>query len=213
MITINSMTFNPFQENMYVLSDETKECIIIDPGCYERHEKDELTQYILSNNLLPKRLLNTHCHIDHVFGNKFVADTYNLNLEIHKADLRVLESVAQVAHLYGIPNVDESPKPNSFLEENDKIAFGNSELDIIFVPGHAPGHIAFVSHKQKFIIGGDVLFYTSIGRTDLPGGDHTTLIESIKTKFFTLGDEYEVYSGHGQKTSIGFEKTNNPFLQ
>ncbi|MBL4651591.1 MAG: MBL fold metallo-hydrolase [Flavobacteriales bacterium] len=213
MIDVKSFTFNPFQENMYILSDDTNECIIIDPGCYEGREKEELTQYISSKKLVPKRLLNTHCHIDHVFGNKLVSETYNLELEIHKADLPVLESVAQVAHLYNIPNVDESPKPSSFLNEGDKITFGHSELDILFVPGHAPGHIAFVNHNQKFVIGGDVLFYTSIGRTDLPGGDHETLIESIKTKFFTLADDYEVYSGHGQKTTIGFEKSNNPFLQ
>ena len=213
MINIKSLTFNPFQENMYVLSDETNECIIIDPGCYEPQEKEELISYIKANNLLPKRLLNTHCHIDHVFGNKLIAETYNLGLEIHKDDLPVLESVAQVAHLYNIPNVDESPKPSAFLNERDKIIFGNSELDILFVPGHAPGHIAFVNHKQKFVIGGDVLFYTSIGRTDLPGGDHATLINSIKTNFFSLGDDYEVYSGHGMKTTIGFEKANNPFLQ
>jgi hydroxyacylglutathione hydrolase len=213
MIKIASLTFNPFQENMYILSDESNECIVIDPGCYEKYEKEELLQFISTNKYTPTRLLNTHCHIDHVFGNKFVSETYNLGLEIHQDDLPVLDSVAQVAHLYNIPNVDESPKPSSFLNEGDKITFGNSELDILFVPGHAPGHIAFVCHQQKFIIGGDVLFYSSIGRTDLPGGDHATLIESIKTKFFPLGDDYEVYSGHGQKTTIGFEKASNPFLQ
>jgi len=213
MITIHSFTFNPFQENMYLLFDETKECVVIDPGCYEKHEKEKLISYISTNNLVPKRLINTHCHIDHVFGNKLVSETYKLGLEMHEADLPVLESVAQVAHVYGIPNVDESPKPISFLDEGDKINFGNSELDILFVPGHAPGHIAFVNHKQKFIIGGDVLFYSSIGRTDLPGGDHATLIESIRTKFLTLDNDYEVYTGHGQKTTIGFEKMNNPFLQ
>ncbi|MDA9563892.1 MBL fold metallo-hydrolase [Flavobacteriales bacterium] len=213
MITIIPLTFNPFQENMYILHDETNEAIVIDPGCYEPHEKKSLLQLIESEQLHPKRLLNTHCHIDHVFGNKLVAETYNLGLEIHENDLSVLSSVSQVAHLYGIPNVEESPQPSSFLKEGDKINFGNSELDVLFVPGHAPGHIAFVSHAQKFIIGGDVLFYNSIGRTDLPGGDHATLIESIKTKFFPLGDDYEVYAGHGQKTTIGFEKLNNPFLQ
>ena len=213
MISIKSFTFNPFQENTYLLSDETNECIIIDPGCYERHEKNELLSYITDENLKPTRLLNTHCHIDHVFGNKLISETYNLGLEMHKLDLPVLESVEQVAHVYGIPNVDESPKPSSFLDEGDKVKFGNSELDILFCPGHAPGHIVFVSHEQKFVIGGDVLFYGSIGRTDLPGGDHQTLIDSIKTKLFTLDDDYEVYSGHGPKTSIGFEKLNNPFLQ
>ena len=211
MISIHHFIFGPFQENTYVLNDETAECIIIDPGCCDDNERNDLISYIKKNKLKPVQLLNTHCHIDHVFGNKFVSETFNLGLAIHKNDLKVLQSLMQVAHLYSL-NAEPSPDPKKFLDEKDKIQFGNSSLEIIFTPGHSPGSICFVSHEQKFVISGDVLFYGSIGRTDLPGGDYDTLITSIKTKLFTLGDDFTIYSGHGPQTKIGFEKTNNPFV-
>lgn len=213
MITIKSFTFNPFQENTYVLSDSSKKCLIIDPGCYNSNERDELTSYIKSNRLTPVKLLNTHCHIDHIMGNKFIHETYKVDLEIHKDDLDLLQGLTRIADLYGIPNVEESPLPTSFLNEGDKIALGDSELDILFIPGHSPGHVVFISHSQKFVIGGDVLFYGSIGRTDLPGGDHQTLIDGIKKKLFALPDDFKVYTGHGPETTIGYEKKTNPFLQ
>jgi glyoxylase-like metal-dependent hydrolase (beta-lactamase superfamily II) len=211
MIKIDHFTFGPFQENTYILSDETRECIIIDPGCYNEAERAELKAFIASHKLKPVRLLNTHCHIDHVFGNKFSADTWNLGLEIHEKDLPVLKSLLNVARLYQL-NAEESPEPGRFIAEGDKITFGNSSLDVLFCPGHCPGHVVFVSHEQQFVIGGDVLFYGSIGRTDLPGGHYQTLIDSIKNKLFPLGDGYRVYSGHGPETNIGFERKNNPFL-
>lgn len=211
MITIQGFTFNLFEENTYILYDETKECVIIDPGCSNKSEQEELTQFIKDEELKPVKLLNTHCHIDHVFGNSFIAKKYNLGLEIHKDDLHVLHSLPQVSHLYGL-NAEESVEPSNFLNEGDKIQFGNSSLDILFTPGHSPGSICFVSHTDKFIIGGDVLFYGSIGRTDLPGGDHETLLSNIRQKLFVLDDDYAVFSGHGQESSIGFEKKNNPFL-
>lgn len=211
MLKVDFFTFGPFQENTYILSDETSECLIIDPGCYDDEERNTLVAFLEKNNLKPVKLLNTHCHIDHVFGNKFIAEKYSLGLEIHKKDLKVLESLMSVAHLYGL-NAEPSPEPKIFLEEGDKITFGKSELDILFTPGHSPGSICFVSNEQKFVIGGDVLFYGSIGRTDLPGGHHATLIESIKTKLFPLGDDFTVYSGHGPETKIGFERKNNPFV-
>ncbi len=211
MITIQGFVFNPFAENTYILFDETKECVIIDPGCSNEEERKELAEFIKEENLKPVKLLNTHCHIDHVFGNSFVAKKYNLGLEIHKKDLEVLHSLPQVSHLYGL-NAEESIDPSNFLEEGDKIIFGNSSLDILFTPGHSPGSICFVSHEDKLIIGGDVLFYRSIGRTDLPGGDHETLLSSIREKLFVLEDDFVVFSGHGEQTSIGFERKNNPFL-
>jgi len=211
MITIQGFTFNPFSENTYILFDETKECVIIDPGCSNKSEQEDMVQFISDEGLKPVRLLNTHCHIDHVFGNTFIAKKYNLGLEIHKDDLQTLHSLPQVSHLYGL-NAEESVEPANFLNEGDQIKFGNSVLDIFFTPGHSPGSIVFVSHKDKFVIGGDVLFYGSIGRTDLPGGDHQTLLSSIREKLFVLNDDYAVFSGHGQETSIGFEKKNNPFF-
>ena len=211
MITIQYFTFNPMQENTYVLYDESGECILIDPGCYHVNEKQKLVAFIEEKQLTPVRLLNTHCHIDHVLGNRFVADKYGLKLEIHKNEHSLLLAVKEYAHLYDL-NYEESPLPQDYLDEAGKIEFGNSQLDIIFVPGHSPGHLAFVSRDQKFVIGGDVLFQEGIGRTDLPGGDYGVLMTSIKSKFIPLGDDYQVYPGHGPSTNIAYEKDNNPFL-
>ena len=212
MIEIQTFTFNPFQENTYLLFDETKECIIIDPGCYEKSEQDLLKTFVESNELKPVKLINTHCHIDHVLGNKFVADTWGLNLEMHELDLPFLHSVKDYCNAYGFNQYEESPEPNNFLKEGEQVRFGNSSLDILFTPGHTPGHITLHSPEQKFVISGDVLFQMSIGRTDLPGGDYDTLINSIKTILLSLSEKTQVFSGHGPSTNIGFEKVNNPFL-
>ena len=213
MTRVAKFTFNPFQENTYILHDETKECIIIDPGCYTDVERIQLKTYIEENKLTPVRLINTHCHIDHVFGNHFIADTYNLPLEIHKGEVPVLESVPQVCKMYGIPLPQPSPSAERFIEEGDLIKFGSSQLKTLFTPGHSPASISFYCETRQFVIAGDVLFYGSIGRTDLPGGNFNTLIASIKNQFFPLGDDVVVYPGHGEKTTIGFEKKHNPFLQ
>ncbi len=211
MITIHSFVFGPFQENTYLLYDETKECIIIDPGCYDDRERNKLASFIDNNKLKPVKLINTHCHIDHVVGNRFIADKYQLKLEINKNDLPVLDSLMMVAKMYNL-NAEPSPPPSVFLNEGDIIKFGNSTLEILFTPGHSPGSITFYNKEQKFMIVGDVLFYGSIGRTDLPGGHYDTLISSIKNKLLPMGDEYVVYNGHGSSTKIGFERKNNPFL-
>jgi glyoxylase-like metal-dependent hydrolase (beta-lactamase superfamily II) len=211
MITIHSFAFGPFQENTYILYDETKECIIIDPGCYDDQERNELANFITANKLKPIKLINTHCHIDHVVGNKFVAETYALKLEMNKLDKPMLDSLMMVAKMYNL-KAEPSPEPSVFLNEGDIIHFGNSSLEIVFTPGHSPGSITFYHTQQKFMIAGDVLFQGSIGRTDLPGGHYQTLIDSIKNKLFPLGDEYKVYNGHGNPTTIGFEKMHNPFL-
>lgn len=211
MISIKSFIFGPFQENTYVLYDETKECIIIDPGCYDNRERAELAGFIEENKLKPVKLINTHCHLDHVFGNGFVADTYTLKLEINKQDQPVLDSYLMSAKMYGL-NAAPSPQPSVFLNEGDIISFGNSTLEILFTPGHSPGSITFYNREQQVMIAGDVLFYGSIGRSDLPGGNSATLISSIKNKLIPLGDNYTVYSGHGPSTTIGFERMNNPFL-
>lgn len=211
MISIKFFVFGPFQENTYILYDETKECIIIDPGCYDNRERAELAAFIEDNKLKPVKLINTHCHLDHVFGNGFVADTYTLKLEINKQDQPVLDSYLMSAKMYGL-NAAPSPQPSVFLNEGDTISFGNSILEILFTPGHSPGSITFYNREQQVMIAGDVLFYGSIGRSDLPGGNSATLISSIKNKLFPLGDNYTVYSGHGPSTTIGFERKNNPFL-
>ncbi len=212
MALVAKFTFNPFQENTYIVYDETKECIIFDPGMYTEAEKKHFTDFIESAGLKPVRLINTHCHLDHVFGNKFVADTYQLGLEIHKGEVPVLESFTQTCAMYGVPNVEASPAPSHFIEEGDSITFGNTSLSVLFTPGHSPASISFFCAADQFLIAGDVLFRESIGRTDLPGGDMKTLLDSIREKCFPLGDDVRVYSGHGEDTTIGYEKQNNPFL-
>lgn len=209
---VTCFTFNAFSENTYILSDDTKECVVIDPGCYDKAEKQQLADFIKKEDLKVVRLLNTHCHIDHVFGNKFVADTYQVGLEIHEKDLDVLRSVPAYAPNYGFPNYEEQ-LPASYLKEGEKVTFGQTELEILYTPGHAPGHVVFYNKAEKICIGGDVLFQNSIGRTDLPGGDFDTLIQSIKRELFTLPDDVTVYPGHGPETTIGYEKKYNPFLR
>tara|TARA_Y100000022_G_scaffold29040_1_gene22498 strand:- start:3100 stop:3738 length:639 start_codon:yes stop_codon:yes gene_type:complete len=211
-MNIKIFTFNQFFENTFIISDSTNECIIIDPGCYDKNEKQILQDYILSNNLVPTRLINTHCHIDHILGNNFVSKTWDLELEIHHKDIDLLKNSKDIADLYGFVNYEKSPITNKFLVEGDIIEFGKSNLEVLFTPGHAPGHISLYSKNENFIISGDVLFNNSIGRTDLPGGNYNTLIDTIKSKFLCLDDSTVVYCGHGPSTTVGKERINNPFL-
>ncbi len=212
MIQIQSFIFSPFSENTYVLYDETKEAIIVDPGCYEPQEYQELNDFIKKNDLKPVGIYNTHAHIDHVLGVAKLKNTYRIPFALHRLDEPLLRAVKTYAPNYGFPTFDE-PAVERWLEAGETVEFGDSALKIIFVPGHAPGHVAFVNDAQKFVIGGDVLFRQSIGRTDLPGGDMNTLLRSIRTQLFTLPDDYTVYAGHMQPTTIGFEKKHNPFLK
>ncbi len=211
MLTIKSFTFGPFQENTFVLHDASNECVIIDPGCYTSSEQQELKKYIEEKKLKPVELLNTHCHIDHITGNRFVHDAFGLLPLIHKNDLVMLQNQEKVCTMYGL-NYDPSPMPVKYIDEGDVISFGNTKLQVLFTPGHAPGHVVFYNPENKFVINGDVLFSGSIGRTDLPFGDFATLEHSIKTKLYTLPEETIVYCGHGPETSIGQEKYNNPFV-
>lgn len=212
MITIKSFAFNAYSENTYILFDETKECVIIDPGMYDGVEQRELATFIKENSLKPVLLLNTHCHLDHVFGNKFIFDTYGLKPQFHQGELQILQAVPGYAPQMGFSDYQLSPEPDTFLSETGSVKFGDSTLDFIFAPGHSPAHLCFYSKEDNFLIGGDVLFYGSIGRTDLPGGNHDQLIENIKNKLFVLPNECKVYPGHGPSTTIGFEKENNPFF-
>lgn len=211
MLQIKSFTFNPFSENTYVLYDETQECVIIDPGCYDSSEQQELADFIVHKQLKPLKLLNTHCHVDHVFGNLYAAEKWNLQLHMNREDVPVLDSFPKVCQMYGLMG-SAQPEPSVFLEEGDEVKVGNSTLKILFTPGHSPGSICFYSPEQKFVIGGDVLFQGSIGRTDLPGGSFEVLEQSIRTKLYTLPDDVKVYPGHGPHTVIGWEKVNNPFV-
>ncbi|MFM9837200.1 MAG: MBL fold metallo-hydrolase [Cyclobacteriaceae bacterium] len=210
MLSIQSFVFNPFSENTYVVFDETQEAVIIDPGCYEAEEKNELDEFIKAQGLKVKYLLNTHCHIDHVLGNDHVKGKYKIPFLTHRIEETVLRAVKSYAPNYGFAGYRET-LPDQFLEEGNKVAFGNTQWKVLFLPGHSPGHIAFYDEKENIIFSGDVLFERSIGRTDLPGGNFETLIQSIHQKLFTLPDEVIVYSGHGATTTIGQEKISNPF--
>lgn len=210
MLQVKSFTFNPFEENTYVIFDGTREAVIVDPGCYEREEQQDLENYLNREQLKVKLLLNTHCHIDHVLGNYFVKTRFNVPFRIHATELAVLRAVKSYAANYGFAGYQEV-LPDQTLEDGDIVKFGNSELKVLFLPGHSPGHIGFYASAERLLLAGDVLFYGSIGRTDLPGGNMETLLGSIHQKLFTLPDEVVVYPGHGPTTTLGEEKVSNPF--
>jgi len=212
MISIQQFTFNPYQENTYVLFDETNDCVIIDPGMYDSGEQNEFVKWIKEKGLNPVLLLNTHCHLDHVFGNKFVFDNWSLKPQFHRGELPVLQSIPGYAPQMGL-RYELSPEPEIYLEETGTVTFGQSTLELIFAPGHSPAHLCFYAREDDFLIGGDVLFHNSIGRTDLPGGNHEQLLTNIREKLFVLPDSVKVYPGHGPFTIIGYEKQNNPFLK
>jgi glyoxylase-like metal-dependent hydrolase (beta-lactamase superfamily II) len=212
MLAVKSFTFNPVQENTYILYNDKGQCCIIDPGCYFPEERDELKTGIQKTGSSPVLLLNTHCHLDHVFGNKFIYETWGLPLHLHQKEKLVLDFAPQSGLMYQLP-FDNYDGPLVYLEEGSTINVGDDQLKILFTPGHSPGSVSFYHEAGGFVIGGDVLFNGSIGRTDLPGGDMQTLINSIQTQLFTLPDETKVYSGHGPVTTIGLEKMNNPFVK
>lgn len=212
MITIDKFALNPFQMNTYILSDETHECVIIDPGSYEPQEEELLTRFLQAGNLKPVRMVFTHCHVDHILGTNFIAKTYKLKPEIHKAGLPFYENGHEHALTYGF-KMEKLVEHGPFIDEGDLIKFGNSEVKVIYTPGHADGSVCFVGDKDKFVVTGDVLFKDSIGRTDFPTGDFDLLMNSIHEKIFTLPDDYTVYPGHGPETGIGYEKVNNPFIR
>lgn len=211
MIEIGKLVFNSFMENTWVLYDETRECIIIDPGCSHEAEEAELLQFIESRQLKPVGVYNTHLHIDHFFGNEFVMKTWNLPMRIHPEGIHFLNTAIGFASVFGY-DLKTVPKPEGELHEGDRICFGQSELEVIESPGHAAGSFCFINTAQHFVLTGDVLFQGSIGRTDLPSGDFDQLMDTIKYKLFRLADDYRVLPGHGPETTIGEEKRSNPFV-
>jgi hydroxyacylglutathione hydrolase len=211
MFYIQSFTFSPIQENTYLLWNDDKDCIIIDPGCYHPSERSELADFIDGNLLTPKLLLNTHCHLDHVFGEKFVAEKYGLTPHIHANEKQMLQMAAAAGDMWGMP-FENYTGPVELLQPNQEIKLGYDILKVLFTPGHSPGHVCFYCAIQGFVIGGDVLFKGSIGRTDLPGGNFEVLIESIENELLTLPDNTRVFSGHGGMTTIGNERFGNPYL-
>ena len=208
-VKVHLFQFNPFQENTFVVYDQEKNCVIIDPGCYERHEEEVLFSFIEENKLKPIALLNTHAHIDHILGNAAVKSKYDIPFYLHKEDLTTLHSVKSYAHVYGFEKYIPSPDPDDYLIDNTELVFGAMKFKIYHTPGHAPGHVVFFNDENKFVINGDVLFNGSFGRIDLPGGDLETLKKSIFEVMFHLPDDTVVHCGHGPETTIGKEKKDN----
>lgn len=212
MLNVQSFTFSPVQENTYLLYNEQRLCCIIDPGCYFASEEMELKKFIEEHQLGPMLLLNTHCHLDHIFGNRFIHTNYGLDLHLHPLEKQVLDFGPLSGERWQLPFVNYEG-PLHYFKESETLKIGEDELAVLFAPGHSPGHVCFYSERDKFLIGGDVLFNGSIGRTDLPGGDFATLETSIRTQLYTLPPDVVVYPGHGSSTTIGREMKTNPFVK
>lgn len=211
MLNVKIFQFNPLQENTYLIFNDQLQCVIVDPGCYTDQERDSIVRFIESKQLNPTLLVNTHCHLDHVFGNKFIHEYYGLELHIHQGEQKVLEMAPTSGLMWNLP-FDNYQGELHFLDESSPIQLGNDQLEVLFTPGHSPASIAFYSRKDGLLIAGDVLFRESVGRTDLPGGNPDVLADSIRTKLYTLPDETMVYPGHGIPTTIGHEKKHNPYI-
>jgi len=211
MLTVKRFIFNPIQENTYVVYNGKDACALIDPGCYFPEEKQTLSHWLKESRLQPNILLNTHCHLDHVFGNKWAAEKYDLELQMGEKEEWTFKFAPESGIHWSMPFENYSGNI-IFLKEGDELLLGKDKLEVLFTPGHSVGHVVFYNRQQGFVIGGDVLFRMGIGRTDIPGGDAALLLKSIREKLFTLADDVIVYPGHGEPTTIGFEKENNPFL-
>jgi glyoxylase-like metal-dependent hydrolase (beta-lactamase superfamily II) len=213
MSQVVKLTYGPFSENTYLIYDETMECVVIDPGCADARERADLIETINKLGLKPVRLINTHCHVDHIPGNPLIVNTYHIGLEINPLEVDVLKNAPGYAHIFQIEMEEPQPPVKNYLQEGDVVTFGNTSLDVLFTPGHSPGSISFYNKADGYVISGDVLFYRSVGRYDLPGADGMTLFRSITEKMMTLPDDTRVYSGHGPDTTIGAERSHNPFLK
>ncbi len=212
MSQVVKLTFGPIMENTFIIYDETSECVIIDPGCANAREREELIAEISRLQLRPVRLLNTHCHVDHIPGNPLIANTYNIGLEIHPLEEQVLADAPDFADMFGI-EMDPMPPVKGYLNEGDEVKFGNTVLEVLFTPGHSPGSISFYNAADKYVVSGDVLFYQSIGRYDLPGANGPVLFRTLTEVMMKLPDDTRVYCGHGRDTSIGLERGHNPYLR
>jgi len=211
MLKVEKFVVNPLGENSFVLFDETRECILVDPGFYFEEEFDEIKEFVSKNQLVPVKIVNTHCHFDHIMGVEFIRNEYGIPFEAHPDDAFWVEKVVDQGKMFGF-EINPIRPIDKFLVENENVKFGNTELKVIHVPGHSPGHVCLYNGDAGILVAGDVLFYGSIGRTDLPGGDYHTLISNIRNKLFALPDDTIVYCGHGPETKTGFEKRTNPFL-
>ncbi len=211
MLKIGAITFNPIQENTYIVSDETGQCVIIDAGNSNTAEDEKLFAYIDKHGLLPVMAVNTHGHIDHILGASAVTEKYGIPFAIHSGDRPVLMSAPVSAAMFGL-DIDAVPEIGIDLKETPVLRFGNTELHVVHTPGHTPGGVTIFDPVSKAAFTGDTLFKNSIGRTDLPGGDYPTIVKSIIDKILPLGGEVKVFPGHGPQTTIGGESLYNPFI-
>lgn len=211
MNKLSRFVFNSFSVNTYVLADESGKCIIIDPACYSADENKKLADFIYAHSIEPVCMINTHFHVDHILGNNFVCDAFNIKPVCHAKSKFFWEMAPEFASVFGF-QLESVIVPKQFVEHGDIIPFGNSQLQVLYTPGHADGSICLVNHAERYVVTGDILFRDSIGRTDLPTGNFDVLQTSITEQLFILPDDYVVYPGHGPESSIGYEKINNPFL-
>ena len=211
MITIQKWTLNPFQENTYGIADQKGNAVIIDPGMFQREEKEAVEEWLVEHGELSKQVWLTHGHLDHVFGCDFLFQQFGILPIIHELDLPTLAMAEKSAELYGIP-MDPCPQPKDFVSEGQTMHFSGQAIEVLFLHGHAPGHIGFHFPEDKVLFSGDVLFKQSVGRTDLPGGDEQTLRESIEYLYENLHPETVVCSGHGSETTVGAEARENPYV-
>lgn len=211
MIQVKTFVFNPFSENTYVIYDDTRQAIILDPGCYFPEEQHTITRFIADNKLKPQYIANTHGHIDHILGMNFLKSHYGIPVIMHPEDLGILKSGRAFGNMLGI-QTEEPEEPDRWIKASEKLEFGHDFFHVYHVPGHSPGSIALYNENHNLVFAGDVLFKRAIGRTDLPGGNHQQLINSIKDQLLKLNNDTMVYPGHGETTTIGEEKDENPFL-
>jgi len=212
MLHLLRVSFNAFSENTYILYNEQHECWIIDPGMYDADEKQIFREILDQKGLQPQGILNTHAHIDHIFGVQYLIDTYQISFALHPLEAPILAGAKSAAMLFGF-SIPSIPTATQILQENTELLLGQDRLELRLAPGHSPGSLIFYYPAGGWAIGGDVIFSGSIGRTDLPGGHHETLINSIKKQVLSLPDETIIYPGHGPETTVGEERQNNPFLQ
>lgn len=211
MVQIKQLVLNPFQENTYIVYDKTGDAIIIDPGCYSQSDIDEVTHFVDANGLKIKCLIITHGHIDHILGIDALKSIYKVDVLGHADDLPLIKGSPEHAEIFGL-HFDQAPTLDRTITDGEKIIFGNINFEIIHTPGHSKGGVCIFFREQKVLFTGDTLFNGSIGRTDLLGGNYENLIDSIQNKIFTLGDDVQIYPGHGNFSTIGYEKKNNPFF-
>lgn len=212
MLTIKKLVFNPFGENTYIIWDKSKEAAIIDPGMMSDYENSVVLKFVTDNQLNLRHLINTHAHIDHIAGNGFVKRTFGLESECNKADEYLAKHVCEQAQMFGLSYNGNPLSIDIHLNDNDTIKIGDESLSVIYVPGHTKGHIALYCNQSDCVFTGDALFRQSIGRTDLPGGDYATLIRSVTGRLMNLPETTTIYPGHGENSTIGFEKANNPYI-